>query len=523
MLLFKNLAMPEDKPMGSPEWGSNTYPYITKTHETWESIEATTPVSYREVPLQQVYQLTNTLEALKELPSINLNELPNMDTLFERLTSLGISDPEELKSVLTKEYTVQASLVFYLGKLMSSLPRNARPEPSYIRDDFWLTSRNITPLFSFLLMDSNMQLPDKLTHTLDVFKDRDSYLDEEGHRVFNFILARQARTLEILLSNPELIVSGVKNYSLQSIITAIYLKWSINHDEYYTLDYFMGLIKTTAETIKNSPLNSYIITAPNKVSIIKSLGVYNNTSRNQLGFLYEDLHSVWGDTRNYISVMASLMMTMERMTPEDITNNGALSEITNNMRFMFSTEEEYRKYFLDYILNAHLRDDYVYTENWSGRYRFRTQDTNPDLPEVVLTLTVRDSREMEIPIFIGTHEDIDLTILTPSTTKVMDYLRNLYGMEKPDPFLHYGEKTRFLVSPENVGFLPTLVNSLGYGGGSPEQKIYSPTQTLDIRTYLEEQPPSDKPSVYNSWYYALLSSYVSINSRTIMEHIYEQT
>lgn len=400
------------------------------------------------------YTVNKTAELLNAVSDLNMDRIRQygVDTSEKLAQLFDVENPYIGLEALKEEYIRNAAVngTQDLSRLGMG-PRRPR-FPSYMCND----------VIDVLENNEKIQttINDIISHTTDDNEVKNTYI--------RYLLARDIRTLEILLSNKNLINNNKDN--INNLLRAIYITYGVSHDFYdeeitSVCDYYTGLMKNLIQTV------------------------------NSTGILF-GVKSLINDY-NVRSVRFSHVFSNLEFTRKIMIYHSAAFQRENNKLVGVAT--------LYYTLK---RDDQTapVTVQTEGKYKFRLvkerlpgvdvrlieQYENDDLPCHALYYKVKDSKEVAIPMFGVTTEFLTHALLIPSTTQVMEYMKKQYGLPIVDPYSRYGKYTQFLIQPESNGFLNVLM-----------QRINVPLNnwdTVDIKSYLKEQEPEEHPSPFDEWF-----------------------
>ena len=292
----------------------------------------------------------------------------------------------------------------------------------------------------------------------------------EERPINRLIISRYIRMLEILIANKSLLQDYQED--IFYLMQAIYLKFSFNFD-------YMDLTKEEAESRLFGLLKTFI-------NILESNGLFVSTSLQYESFSKKD----------------------HRINAQFIQNSHHFCKTTKYYIKVWGGIYGYDFSWVASFIYSLTRNEYIVEQDSeSGEYNYRLLIPNPteifnnlevydkrvdqpELPEHMFAYTFRDTKKVTIPILVGTSEFLTYCFMVPSTSQVMQYLRNAYGIEQPDPFMRYGKYTEFLTTPECGGFKDII-----------RQRTNTPrVDMVDIRTYLQNPPPEDKPSPFDEWF-----------------------
>lgn len=433
----------------------NLAPPIIPEHEENQeflpSITPCTPEKYWEVDTEGLIPLINILKAFSK--SLSIMEVPENNS--ELLEKLGIPEDEQAIKDLKQEYVINASINVYLDE---------RAHQDYTLIEY------CGPSCKLIYDAIKRQVPESIKDI--ILFTNSNYTD--------FLNARTARTLEILLSNPNLLLDALKGEYLRELLSAIYVKYSVNHDT-YTNEYLLGLCKTLSDFVLDSELSAFV--HQTRMTSFYMSGLYINP-KSYLYFQYSQLTRVYQRTNPVTN--ASVFFTALDRKPVIEVDNSQENPLEVDYRLFLKTSEQYFNFKDTFYLNP---------QNYASLDIYK-QDSTDKMPEWIAGLTVTDSRKVTIPLIFGLSEFMRPVVLVPTTTKVCAYLQNLYDMpNKPNPLLSYGERTSFLVNPEVNGFTEKIYDTLKYSKTATRY-----VDEVDICTYLNKPEATDTPSIYNTWY-----------------------
>lgn len=430
-----------------PDMQVENPPDISFFNESVDETELVDPNNYYQIDKEEIYEIT---DALSKICSIDL----------EDLKSHWFNKPDDLIEVIgwntyfalrEEYYRVSCINSYGVSKGMTT-----HPVLSKNNYDTFRKPHSLTIIYEAIDITKNFDVPRLRLR---------NYSNDKLYNYVNYIIARYIRVLEIALSNPNLFIDGQRN--ILQTLRAIYLRYSANHDynDCHLEDnynYLVSLIKTFKKKLVD--WNLIFKVSYGKLYTNSLPEIFVNYCGNNKFKLALKSHTMDSRVDN-IELFMVLTCYLER---EESIKVNITEEDYGNIR--------YRSLFFD-------------TEYKLESYK---NLQNSDLPELIFANYIEDSVGINIPLFIGTSEYLTEVFLVPSTTQVMDYIRNLYGIPKVNPFVRYGKHTQFLTTPENSAFTDVLA------------KQFSPTilyvDTVDIRTYLTDQEVGEKPTPFDEWF-----------------------
>jgi len=388
-------------------------------------------------------------DKLYEIDRTILPDLVYSLKTYKTLDLLSISSYEEIEEKLTPEGTKMFLEEYQRASALSvAHPNINRTTPSRTLRQHW----SILPITN--LMFSN---------TLSL-----NYNDEGP--INRLIISRYIRMLEILIANKSLL-QGYQT-DIFYLMQSIYLKFSFNFD-------YMDLTQVEAGSKLFGLLKTFI-------NILETNGLFVSASLQHESFNKQD----------------------NRINAQFIQNIHHFRKVTKYYIKVWGEAHGYDFSWVASFIYSLTRNEYIVEQDSeSGEYNYRLLIPNPteifnnlevydkrvdqpELPEHMFAYIFRDTKKVTIPILVGTSEFLTYCFMVPSTSQVIQYLRNAYGIEQPDPFMRYGKYTEFLTTPECGGFKDVI-----------RQRTNSPkVDMVDIRTYLQNPPPEDKPSPFDEWF-----------------------